>query len=81
MISRDWRDLAMECGDMGRFANAKNILSQHARFLLDRDEAVKIVGDMRAQVSRWHDTVRALGISESDAEAIREAFVYPGFDL
>src|ERR1035437_9085715 len=34
VISRDRRDLAMECGDMGRFANAKNILSQHARFLL-----------------------------------------------
>jgi hypothetical protein len=57
------------------------ILSQHARFLLDRDEAEKIVSDMRAQVSRWYDTVRACGVSEPDAETIRGAFVYPGFDL
>jgi serine/threonine-protein kinase HipA len=81
VVSRERRDLAMECGDMGRFANAKNILSQHARFLLDRDEAEKIVSDMRAQVSKWYDTVRACGVSETDAETIRGAFVYPGFDL
>jgi serine/threonine-protein kinase HipA len=81
VISLDRRDLAMECGDLGRFANAKNILSQHARFLLDRDEAEIIVSDMHAQVSRWYDTVRACGVSETDAETIRGAFVYPGFDL
>jgi serine/threonine-protein kinase HipA len=81
VISRERRDLAMECGDMGRFANAKNILSQHARFLLDRAEAEKIVSDMQTQVARWYDTVRACGVSEADAETIRGAFVYPGFDL
>lgn len=81
VISLDRRDLAMECGDIGRFANAKNIVSQHARFLLDRDEAEKIVSDMRAQISRWYDTVRGCGVSETDAETIRGAFVYPGFDL
>jgi serine/threonine-protein kinase HipA len=66
---------------MGRFANASNILSQHARFLLDRDEAEKIVSEMHAQVSKWYDTVRACGVSEADAETISGAFVYPGFDL
>jgi serine/threonine-protein kinase HipA len=81
VISQERRDLAMECGDMGRFANAKNILSQHARFLLGREEAEKIVGDMRAQVSAWYDTIRACGVSETDAEMIRGAFEYPGFDL
>ena len=81
VIRQERRDLAMECGDMGRFANARNILSQHARFLLPRDEAEKIVSDMRDQVSKWYDTVRACGVSEADAEAIRGAFVYPGFDL
>jgi hypothetical protein len=33
---------------MGRYANSRNILSQHARFLLDRGEAEKIVNDMKA---------------------------------
>jgi serine/threonine-protein kinase HipA len=30
--------------------NAKNILSQHARFLLDKGEGEKIMNDMKAQV-------------------------------
>lgn len=81
VISQERRDLAMECGDLGRYASAKNILTRHARFLLGRDEAEKIVSDLRAQVSRWYDTVRACGVSETDAEMIRGAFVYPGFDL
>jgi serine/threonine-protein kinase HipA len=81
-VSVERRDLALDCGDMGRYANAKNILSQHARFLLDRDDAEKIVNDMKAQVeATWYDTVRASGVSERDAETIRGAFVYPGFSL
>ena len=36
---------------------------------------------MTAQVAKWYDTVRACGVSEKDAETIREAFVYPGFSL
>jgi serine/threonine-protein kinase HipA len=81
-VSLERRDLAMDCGDMGRYANAKNIISQHTRFLLDRDEAETIVNDMTAQVdATWYDTVRASGVSEKDAEMIRGAFVYPGFIL
>ena len=81
-IAQERRDLAMECGDMGRYANAKNILSQRARFLLDEDEAAKIVGNMKEQVTAtWYDTVRASGVSENDAEIIRGAFVYEGFSL
>jgi serine/threonine-protein kinase HipA len=59
VVSLDRRDLALACGDQGRFANAKNILSQHARFLLQKDEAEKIITDTKAQVSHWYDTVRA----------------------
>ena len=79
-IGEDHRDLAMVCGDQGRFANARNILSQHARFLLDRDDAQKIITVMTEQVtSTWYETVRACGVSVQDAETIRSAFVYPGF--
>ena len=38
MIAQERRDLAMECGDMGRYSNAKNILSKDARFLLDEHD-------------------------------------------
>jgi len=80
-VSQDRRDLAMECGDLGRFANARNLLSQHVRFLLEKDDAEKIVAEMVDQVRGWYDTVRACGVSENDAEAIRGAFLYPGFSL
>jgi serine/threonine-protein kinase HipA len=79
VVSLDRRDLALVCGDQGRFANAKNILSQHARFLLQKNEAEKIIADTKAQVGHWYDTVRACGVSEKDAETIRGAFIYPGF--
>lgn len=52
VVTLDHRDLALVCGDQGRFANAKNILSQHARFLLPRDEAEKIIADICKQVER-----------------------------
>jgi serine/threonine-protein kinase HipA len=82
LVAQERRDLAMQCGDMGRYANAKNILSQHARFLLKEDEATIIVGDMKDQVAAtWYETVRACSVSESDAETIRRAFVYEGFSL
>jgi serine/threonine-protein kinase HipA len=80
VIAQDRRDLAMEVGDQGRFANAKNLLSQHTRFLLEEEEAKKIVSDMTDKVrSTWFDVVRAQGVSEKDAETIKSAFVYEGF--
>lgn len=80
VIAQDRRDLAMEVGDQGRFANAKNLLSQHTRFLLEEEEAKKIVSDMTDKVrSTWYDVVRAQGVSEKDAETIEAAFSYEGF--
>ena len=82
VLGRERRDLAMDCGDLGRYANAKNILSQHARFLLDGDEAKAVVTDMTERIrATWYDTVRAHGVTENDAEAIRGAFAYDGFSL
>ncbi len=80
LVSQERRDLAMVCGDQGRFANQENILSQHARFLLEREEAEKAIATMKEQVSKtWEETVHASGASQSDIEAIRSAFAYPGF--
>jgi serine/threonine-protein kinase HipA len=82
VVSKEERFLAMDCGDQGRYANAGNILSQHARFLLDKDEAQQIIDNMREQVEKtWYSTVRGAGVSEKDAETISGAFVYPGFSL
>lgn len=80
VIAQDRRDLALDCGDIGRFANAKNLLSQHARFLLEENEAKAIVTKMAEQVRKtWHDVVRGVGVSAKDADAISGAFVYEGF--
>jgi serine/threonine-protein kinase HipA len=80
VIAKDCRDLAMDIGDQGRFANAKNLLSQHTRFLLEAGEAEAIVSGMTEKVrNTWYEIVRAQGVTEKDAETIRAAFVYEGF--
>ena len=81
-VSLERRDLALECGDMGRYAHADNLLSQSARFLLKPDEAREIVDQMENTVeTRWYEIARREGVSEKDCETIRPAFVYEGFRL
>lgn len=75
------RDLALVCGDGGRLASAQNLLSQSSRFLLDKQEAESIISSMTELVrSTWYSTVRAQGLSERDAETIKSAFAYSGFE-
>jgi serine/threonine-protein kinase HipA len=82
LISIERRDLAMICGDEGRFANARNLLSQSARFLLSNDDAEHIVAAMKDRVEgTWYEVARSVGVSERDCERIAGAFAYPGFDL
>jgi serine/threonine-protein kinase HipA len=79
-VSIERRDLAMACGDAGRFANAENLLSQSARFLLDGMQARALVDAMEAQVrGSWYRIARAAGVTEGDCEKIAPAFAYPGF--
>lgn len=82
VVAQEHRDLAMEIGDLGRYANAKNLLSQHTRFLLEEEEAKAIVSGMTDKVrTTWYDVARAQGVTEKDAETIRSAFVYEGFSF
>ncbi len=81
-ISVELRDLALECGDMGRYAHAENLLSQSARFLLKPDDARAFLDNMEETVrGRWYEISRREGVSEKDCETIRPAFVYDGFRL
>lgn len=80
-LSLERRDLAMSCGDAGRFANVQNIISQSGRFLLTKDQAQKIIQEMEEIVRQnWYSTMRSVGVSESDCELLSGAFVYPGFN-
>ncbi len=81
-VSLERRDLAMACGDMGRYANAQNMVSQCARFHLKTEEAAAIIDAMECQVkARWYEVSRRAGVAEADCETISGAFAYPGFRL
>jgi serine/threonine-protein kinase HipA len=80
LVSVERRDLALAIGDLGRHANAANLISQAPRFLLEREAAARVVDAMEAQVrAQWHRVARREGVSERDCEKIARAFVYEGF--
>ena len=64
-VSIERRDLAMICGGAGRYANAENMLSECARFLLSPDEAVLIISGMKERAPNlvrhcaWRRRIRA----------------------
>lgn len=79
-VSLEHRDLALSVGEYGRYANATNLISQAPRFLLEREEAARIVDEMEACVrARWRAVARREGVSEADCEEISRAFAYEGF--
>lgn len=79
-VAQDGRALAMQVGTMGRFATRENVLSECDRFGYGTDEATDVVDRMReCVVARWYPVCRAAGVSPSDCERIRSAFLYPGF--
>lgn len=81
-VSITRRDLALECGDLGRYAHAGNVRSQSARFLVNADDAKAIIDAMEQTVKeRWYEIARREGVSEQDCETIRGAFAYDGFRL
>jgi serine/threonine-protein kinase HipA len=81
-VSIERRDLALACGDMGRYAHANNLLSQSARFLMTPTDAKMTIDKMEQAVrDGWYQTARKEGVSEKDCEAIRGAFAYEGFRL
>jgi len=80
VIAMDRRDLAMTCGQFGRYANRENLLSMHARFLLSKTEAAALLDRIVETVrSQWRPTMRHAGVSEADCETIAGAFLYDGF--
>ncbi len=81
-VSLERRDLALVCGEAGRYANAKNLMSQSARFMLASRDAQGIIQTMEHAIAhRWYEICRAEGVTEKDCEKISGAFVYTGFRL
>jgi len=72
----------MVCGAAGRFANCKNLLSQHGRFVLSEEEAAGIVDGIAPTVRKaWRPTMRQSGVSEAECDTIAGTFLYEGFFL
>ncbi len=81
-VSIERRDLALACGDNGRYAHAENLLSQCARFLLKKEEAKHIIDEMEKTVkAQWYEIARRESVSEKDCGKIKGAFAYPGFRM
>ena len=76
MVSRERRDLALVCGEQGRYANYANLLGTHGRFLLDQAEATATI-DRIVQVVRsyWELEMHRAGVSERDCDRIAGAFL------
>ncbi len=82
VVSVERRDLAMVCGPRGRLANKANLLAAAGRFLLDRDEAGTIFGNVTETIrASWRETMRQAGVGGRDCERIRSAFLYDGLFL
>jgi serine/threonine-protein kinase HipA len=80
VLALERRDLAMVCGSAGRYANHKNLLSRHGRFLLSKEEATAILDRLVKTVREaWRPTMQRAGVSEKDCEQIASAFLYEGF--
>jgi serine/threonine-protein kinase HipA len=78
-ISLERRDLALAGGDLGRYANARNFMTQAPRFLLSAETARSIIDDMEERVrTTWHAIARRSGVTERDCGLIKGAFAYPG---
>lgn len=79
-IALENRDLAMACGLHGRMANKENLLSGHARFLLNEEKANFIIDDMINIIrSEWDSCLHRAGVSHQDCETIRSSYIYEGF--
>jgi len=80
MIAIERRDLAMACGDRGRYANQRNLLSRHARFLLNEENATGILNKIVETVrNSWRLAMQESGVSKIDCKMIESAFLYKGF--
>jgi len=79
VIAKERRDLALDCGRNGRYANKINLLSGYGRFLLNEEQAPKVLNAMVEKVrSEWHPAMRRASVSQQDCERIAGAFLYDG---
>lgn len=81
LVSLDRRDLAMECGPLGRIARRDNLIAGAPRFGLEPGEAARTFDELKATVAgHWRAEVARHGGTAGDCAAIERAFVHGGFE-
>lgn len=79
--SSQQRELALATTLSSRGARRSSLLSGAPRFGLSTGDATKIINDLKSRVAgEWEAEIRRQGGSGADADAVRSAFVYEGFE-
>lgn len=66
---------AIECGKEGRYASAQNLISEHERFNISYDEAVKMMINISTQVrDEWRETFRNSGLDVNEILSFEGCF-------
>jgi serine/threonine-protein kinase HipA len=66
--------LSLQAGDQGSAATMTNLLSQCARFSLQKEQALAIIGRVAEAVQGWEQEMDRAGVSRDDREAVRWCF-------
>ena len=79
VLAQERRDLAMICGEFGRFANRDNLVTASGRFLLSAADAEMIFDRvLRTVRARWQPVLKSAGVTSDDCDAVASAFAYSG---
>ena len=80
-VSIERRDLAMDCGPLGRMARRDNLIAGAPRFGVEAAAANAVIDELKATIqSHWRSDVLRSGGSSGDCAAIEPAFLYAGFE-
>jgi serine/threonine-protein kinase HipA len=71
---QDTFHLSLQVGDQGSAATMPNLLSQGARFSLNRQQALEIIGRIEEAIQGWEQEMKKAGVSRNDREAVRWCF-------
>ncbi len=72
--SSDTFHLSLQVGTQGSEATFENLLSQHERFSLTREEALNIIRKIRDALIDWESVLEKSGVIPEDVESVRWCF-------
>ena len=81
VIGVERRDLALDCGPLGRVARRDNLVGGASRFGMETEQANGIIGEMKHTVAQhWRAEICRHGGTLGDCALVEPAFGYPDFE-